>query len=52
MLSKKKPVYDDPVVWMQRTPTIKQDQNTKTQISRREINERINRILSDGKLRN
>ena len=52
MLSKKKPVYDDPVVRMQRTPTIKQHQNTKTQLSRREINDRINRILSGGKLRN
>ena len=52
MLSKKKPVYDDPAVRMQRTPTIKQYQNTKTQLSRREINDRINRILSGGKLRN
>ena len=47
MLSKKKPVYDDPVVRTQRAPTIKQHQ-----LSRREINDRINRILSGGKLRN
>ena len=52
MLSKKKPVYDNSVVRMQRTPTIKRRQNTKTQLSRREINDRVNRILSGGKLHN
>ena len=40
MLSKKQP-----------PPTIKQRQNTKTKLSQREINERVNRILSGGKLR-
>ena len=46
MLSKKQPT-----VRMQPPPTIKQRQNTKTQLSQREINERVNRILSGGKLR-
>ena len=40
MLSKKQP-----------PPTSKQRQNTKTKLSQREINERVNRILSGGKLR-
>ena len=42
MLSKKKPV-----VRTQRAPTIKQHQ-----LSQREIDDRVNRILSGGKLRN
>ena len=46
MLSKKQPA-----VRMQPPPTIKQRQNTKTKLSQREINERVNRILSAGKLR-
>ena len=46
MLSKKQPA-----VRMQPPPTIKQRQNTKTKLSQREINERVNRILSGGKLR-
>ena len=40
-----------PAVRMQLPPTIKQRQNTKTKLSQREINERVNRILSGGKLR-
>ena len=40
MLSKKQP-----------PPTIKKRQNTKTKLSQREINERVNRILSGGQLR-
>ena len=40
-----------PAVRMQPPPTIKQRQNTKTKLSQREINERVNRILSGGKLR-
>ena len=40
-----------PAVRMQPPPTIEQRQNTKTQLSQREINERVNRILSGGKLR-
>ena len=46
MLSKKQPT-----VRMQAPPTIKQRQNTETQLSQREINERVNRISSGGKLR-
>ena len=46
MLSKKQPT-----VRMQPPPSIKQRQNTKTKLSQREINERVNRILSGGKLR-
>ena len=46
MLSKKQPA-----VRMQPPPTIKQRRNTKTKLSQREINERVNQILSGGKLR-
>ena len=46
MLSKKQPA-----ALMEPPPTIKQRQNTKTKLSQREINERVNRILSGGKLR-
>ena len=45
MLSKKGPVV------RKRAPNTKQHQNTKTQLSRREINDRINQILSGGRLR-
>ena len=44
MLSKKQPA-----VRMEPPPTIKQRQSTKTKLSQREINERVNRILSGGK---
>ena len=43
ILSKKQPA-----VRMLPPPTIKQRQNTKTKLSQREINERVNRILSGG----
>ena len=45
MLSKKEPVV------RKRAPNTKQHQNTKTQLSRHEINDRINQILSGGRLR-
>ena len=38
-----------PAVRMEPPPTIKQRQSTKTKLSQREINERVNRILSGGK---
>ena len=43
ILSKKQPA-----VRMEPPPTIKQRQSAKTKLSQREINERVNRILSGG----